>query len=59
MSEIKNLEEKRNQLTLDAYKLLHADTVTREDRASAKAMLAEADTVHNELINLSGLEAEG
>lgn len=58
MSKIKNLEEKRNQFLLDAHKLLHAETVTREDRASAKSMMAEADAVHDELTELRRFEAE-
>lgn len=58
MSKIKNLEEKRNELLLDAHKLLHAETVTREDRTTAKEMMAEADRVHDELMDLRRIEAE-
>jgi HK97 family phage major capsid protein len=52
---IKNLEEKRNQLMVDAHKLLHADEVTIDARASAKAMFAEVDQIENDLLDLRRL----
>jgi HK97 family phage major capsid protein len=54
---IKNLEEKRNKLMVDAHALLHADEVTVEGRASAKAMFAEVDTIENDLADLRRLES--
>jgi HK97 family phage major capsid protein len=54
---IKSLEEKKNQLLMDAHKLLHADEVTVESRASAKAMFADVDLIENDLVDLRRLES--
>lgn len=53
---ISALELKRNKLMVDAQALLHAENVTSESRASAKAMLADVDVIENDLVDLRRID---
>lgn len=55
--DIKSLETKRNKLMVDAQALLTAETVTAEARQSAKAMLAEVDSIESDIADLRRIEA--
>jgi HK97 family phage major capsid protein len=54
---IQTLQDKCNKLLLDAQNLLIADEVTIEQRASAKAMLADAEVLEAQIADLRGIEA--
>lgn len=55
---IKEIRDRRNKLLHDAQAILLADQVTPENRASATAMLADADVLEQDIANLERIEAE-